>query len=311
MAVGSANQAMGQDIACFRNACRRPVSPVLGRPAKKCRKKKVYSGPLVVDNVRVTEHADKAEAVDSFFDNLLGSVADRSFTLDLDYLGLPSFDLQHIDGVFTEEEVWTAIKDMPMDKCPGPYGFSARFFVVCWSIVKEDIMVAFNSLSRLDCRGFGAVNEALITLLPKKNGAEEVRDFIPINLIHGITKLVAKVLANRVAPILPQMVNMQQSAFVRGRCLHDNFMMVQGTARKLHSSSTPVVLLKLDISKAFDIVDWDFLIEVLRKLGFGERLLACICAVLSTASTRVLLNGTPGSRIANRRGLRQGDPLSP
>ncbi|KAM0911172.1 hypothetical protein ACQ4PT_013675 [Festuca glaucescens] len=106
------------------------------------------------------------------------------------------------------------------------------------------------------------------------------------------------------------MVGVHQSAFVRGRCLHDNFMMVQGTARKLHSSSTPAVLLKLDITKAFDMVDWSFLIDVLRKLGFGERLLACFCALLSTASTRVLLNGTPGSRIANRRGLRQGDPLS-
>jgi hypothetical protein len=51
------------------------------------------------------EHVQKAEAVDSFFDNLLGSVADRSFTLDLDYLGLPSFDLQHFDGVFIEEKV--------------------------------------------------------------------------------------------------------------------------------------------------------------------------------------------------------------
>jgi hypothetical protein len=72
-------------------------------------------GHLTVDNVRVTEHVHNAEAVHSLFDNLLGSVADRSFTLDLDYLGLLSFDLQHIDGVFTEEEAWTAIKDMSMD----------------------------------------------------------------------------------------------------------------------------------------------------------------------------------------------------
>jgi hypothetical protein len=200
---------------------------------------------------------------------------------------------------------------MPLDKCPGPDVFSARFFVVCWDIIKVGVMVAFNSLSRLDSRGFGAVNNTLITLLPKKPRAEEVRDFWPISLIHGVAKWVAKVIANQLAPHLPQLVGAHQSAFVRGRCLHDNFMMVQGTARKLQRSKQPVILMKLDITKAFDTVDWSFLLEVLRKMGFGERLLAYICALLSTASTHVLLNGSPGARVPNRHGLRQGDPLSP
>jgi hypothetical protein len=88
-------------------------------------------------------------------------------------------------------------------------------------------------------------------------------------------------------------------------------MMVQGTARKLHSSKQTAILLKLEITKAFDTVDWAFLLEVLRKMSFRDRLLACICALLSTASTRVLLNGSPGARVANRHGLRQGDPLIP
>jgi hypothetical protein len=88
-------------------------------------------------------------------------------------------------------------------------------------------------------------------------------------------------------------------------------MMVQGTAHKLHSSRQPAILLKMDITKAFDTVDSSFLLEVLRKMGFGDRLLACICALLSIASTRVLLNRSPGARVANRRGLQQGDPLSP
>jgi hypothetical protein len=87
--------------------------------------------------------------------------------------------------------------------------------------------------------------------------------------------------------------------------------MVQETARKLHRSKQPAIPLKLDITKAFNTVDWSFLLEVLRKMGFGDWLLACICALLSTASTRVHLNRTPGSRVAHRHGLRQGDPLSP
>jgi hypothetical protein len=202
----------------------------------------------------VTNIVDKAKAVDSFFEDLLGTSADRPFSLDLDYLGIPSIDLSGINGEFTVDEVWDAIKGMPLEKCPGPDGFSARFFVVCWDIIKVDVMAAFNSLSRLDSRGFGAVNSALITLNPKRPGAEEVKDFRPISLIHGIAKWVAKVIANQLAPLLPQLVGPHQSAFVRGHCLHDNFMMVQGTAHKLHSSKLLAILLKLDITKAFNTV---------------------------------------------------------
>jgi mannosylglycoprotein endo-beta-mannosidase len=70
-------------------------------------------------------------------------------------------------------------------------------------------------------------------------------------------------------------------------------------------------MFKLDITKAFDTVDWAFLLEVLVKLGFGPRWIAMVCGLLGTASTRVLVNGVAGCLISNRRGLRQGDPLSP
>jgi mannosylglycoprotein endo-beta-mannosidase len=132
-----------------------------------------------------------------------------------------------------------------------------------------------------------------------------VRDFRPISLINDVTKWVDKVIANRLTPLLPQLVEAHhsQSVFTRGRCLHDNFI-VQGTAHKLHGSKQPTILLKLNITKAFNMVDWSFMLEVLRKMIFGARLLKCIYALLSTASTCVLLNGSPRTRVANRRGLR-------
>jgi hypothetical protein len=91
-------------------------------------------------------------------------------------------------------------------------------------------MEAFNSLCRLNSCGFEVVNSELITLLPKKPGAREVMDFRLISMIHGMAKWVAKVIANRLAPLLPQIAGTHQSAFVHGHFLHKNFMMVQGTA---------------------------------------------------------------------------------
>jgi len=138
-----------------------------------------------------------------------------------------------------------------------------------------------------------------------------VKDFRPISLIHSLAKLVTKIMANRLAPLLSNLVPPNQSAFVRGRSIHDNFLFVQQMVRALHSKKEAHILLKLDISKAFDSVSWSFLIEVLKHLGFGQKWCNLLCLVLSTSSTRILVNGVPGDVIYHHRGLRQGDPLSP
>ena len=109
---------------------------------------------------------------------------------------------------------------------------------------------------------------------------------------------------------MPSLVGLHKSAFMNGRCMHDNFQLVQGTARRLHSRGTAAVMLKLDITKAFDTVDWAFLLEVLSRMEFGDHWLSIVCGLLSSASTRVLVNRVAGGYIANKRGLQQGVPLS-
>jgi hypothetical protein len=106
-------------------------------------------------------------------------------------------------------------------------------------------------------------------------------------------------------------VSKNQNAFIGGRSLHDNFVLVRQSMRLLHHLREPRVMLKLDLAKAFDTLSWAFLFEVLRRYGFGDKFLDWIAILLSSASTRVLLNGCPGPPIWHRRGLRQGDPLSP
>jgi hypothetical protein len=107
-----------------------------------------------------------------------------------------------------------------------------------------------------------------------------------------------------------KLVSPNQSAFVKGRSINDNFMMVRETAKAIHRQKTPRILLKLDIGKAFDSVSWPFLFEVISHLGFGLVSRNLIAKLLYSSSTQVIVNGEPGDLICHQRGLR-GDPLSP
>ena len=162
-----------------------------------------------------------------------------------------------------------------------------------------------------DTRGFAKLIKAHIILIPKKPDAEEIGDYRPISLIHSIPKLFAKVLANRLRSRMPEIVATNQSAFIKGRHLHDNFLLVRKVARKIHARRVPGVFIKLDISRDFDSLSWPFLLEVLRAKGFGQRWMTWIMTILHSASTKVVVNGVPGGSFLHACGLRQGDPIPP
>jgi mannosylglycoprotein endo-beta-mannosidase len=212
---------------------------------------------------------------------------------------------------FTEEEIRRAICLMPQYKTPGSDGFTGHFFKHCWQIVCADVSAAITSFYYNRCRDLNLLNKANIILILKKEGAEDFRDFRPISLIHAIAKIITKILALRLAPFMNDLISPCQSAFIKKRSIHDNFLYVRNWTRKFHKSRTPTLLIKLDISKAFDSVRWDYLLSILERGGFPPRWRDWIASLLTTSTSRVLLNGLPLDAIQHGRGLRQGDPLSP
>ncbi|KAM0875832.1 hypothetical protein ACQ4PT_036554 [Festuca glaucescens] len=200
---------------------------------------------------------------------------------------------------------------MPDDRAPGLDGFGGAFYKRAWPVIKRDILAGLLKLGVGDGRGFARLNRAMITLIPKRPDASEIKDYRPISLVHSFSKLFSKLIANRLCGRLDELVSPNQSAFVKGRALHDNFMLVRQVARRINQQRQPGILLKLDLSRAFDTISWAFLFEVLRAMGFGELFLKWIALLLYTANTKVSVNGVPGARIHHARGLRQGDPTSP
>jgi hypothetical protein len=119
----------------------------------------------------------------------------------------------------------------------------------------------------MDCWNFHHLNEALFTLLPKVDNPEGLGNYHPISLIHNFGKIFAKVLANRFPPSLPHLILLNKSAFIKGRQIQDNFRYFIGTARSLSIRKSLSVLFKIDLAKAFDLVNWVFLVELLSAVG--------------------------------------------
>jgi hypothetical protein len=166
------------------------------------------------NNGWVTDHNAKEELVFNHFQAAIGPGHQRSRDFVWDGLLFEDPILDSLGQPFTEEEVKEAIAQMPVDKAPGPDGFTGAFFKRCWETIRADLMRGIHLFESLHSENFHWLNSSNIVLLPKKEGAEEVGDYRPISLIHGVAKIIAKMLAIRLGPFMDDLVSNAQ------RCLH-------------------------------------------------------------------------------------------
>ncbi|XP_074315611.1 uncharacterized protein LOC141651816 [Silene latifolia] len=179
-----------------------------------------------------------------------------------------------------------------LDKAPGPDGYSSGFFRDAFDIVGEDVVSAimeFFTSGRL----LQQVNATVLTLIPKNEAPATVMEFRPIACCNVLYKCISKVICNRVAKVLPDIISMNQGAFIQDTEIVDNILICHDLVRLYNRKScSPRVLMKIDLRKAYDSIEWDFLHEMLVALMFPAQMVDWIMQCVTTTSFSMSLNGT-------------------
>lgn len=181
-------------------------------------------------------------------------------------------DNAYLLKTFTREEIEVVLKSMHPTKAPGPDGYQAVFYQKYWNIVGSDTVSLCNNFlnGNMD---LGLLNKTCIVLIPKKKDPMRMKDFGPISLGNVVYKLIDKVLVNKLKNVTDKLISPTQSAFVPRRSITDNAMIRFESIHALNNKRTGkkgVVAMKLDMSKAYNRVEWNYLRRVIMKMGFDS-----------------------------------------
>ncbi|CAN0916841.1 LINE-1 retrotransposable element ORF2 protein [Linum grandiflorum] len=225
---------------------------------------------------------------------------------------IPAGAVENLDRPLSATEIHSALKRMGGLTAPGKDGFQPIFYQKCWDIVGTDFVDFVADCFRIPEKVLG-VNSTLLTLIPKKAIPTSMMDFRPISLCNVAYKTLTKCVANRIKGLMCGLTHPSQTSFVPGRHITDNILILQEVVHSMNSDYVrkPNMVIKIDLAKAYDKIEWNFVRDTLDLAGFPSHLCSVIMNCISTASFQVLWNGSCSESFKPTRGLRQGCPLSP
>ncbi|KAL4010462.1 hypothetical protein IC575_029954 [Cucumis melo] len=268
------------------------------------------------DGSRISSHDGVVHLVVNYFRNSLGSqkIGYRELSPvieDIVQFRWSEECCQALQIPTIREEVRRVLFSMDSGKAPVPDGFSVGFIKSAWSVVGEDFCDAVLHFFETCYLPIG-VNATAITLIPKRRGAERMEEFRPISCCNVIYKCISKILTDRLHVWLPSFISSNQSAFIPGRSIIDNILLCQELVGGYHlNSGKPRYTLKIDLQKAYDSVNWDFLFGLLIAIGTPLKFVSWIRACVTSSMFSIMINGSFEGFFHGRKGVRQGDPLSP
>ncbi|WJX68825.1 hypothetical protein P8452_53158 [Trifolium repens] len=267
------------------------------------------------DGTVITTHQDIEQEVLNLYGNLMGTADTHLMGIDIVAMRVgPQVTSEQRDLLLApiqESEIILALKSIGDLKAPGLDGYGAYFFKTTWSITKKDVIAAVMEFF-YENNIYIAINNTLVTLIPKHSAAKTIKEYRLISCCTTIFKIISKILTMRLCKVMNSIVNTRQAAFVPGQHIHDHILLayelIRGYSRK---GGTPKCMMQLDLQKAYDTVDWLALQHILREIGLPNQFIKWIMLGITSVSYKFNIHGRYTSFMRAKRGLRQGDPISP
>ena len=282
-------------------------------------KKNAMSGAIkmiINDEKEITIPNKINLSLKSFYQSLFRKNVKKSIT-DIEYflsqIKLPTISEENYaicESDITEDYLFVALKSIPSNKSPGNDGLSKEFFETFWEEIKD---VYINSLKQAKIINTLSISQrqAVIKLLEKKDRDKRfIKNWLLISLLNVDTKILSKALAAKLKPVLPSIISSNQTAYVEKRCISESGRLISDIIEICEKENIPAYLVTMDLEKAFDSLDHDFLICVLKKIGFGDNFITWIKILLNDQQSCVLNGGLTTQYLKLERGARQGDPIS-
>jgi hypothetical protein len=175
----------------------------------------------------------------------------------------------NLNKPIAKEEIDQVIQEMPNGKAPGPDKFTVEFFKDCLEVVKQDVYRVVED-SRQSTSILKALNATMITLIPKENEARTPDCYIPIALCNVVYKIISKVIANRLKPLLPTLISQEHVGFVEGRQIMENIIHSHELIHTLEIQRRGGMIIQLDLAKSYEKISWHYMVKNLEAFGFTQ-----------------------------------------
>ena len=215
------------------------------------------------------------------------------------------------EGKITSKECFRLLDSFNNNKTPGNDGIPIEFYRKFWPLIGDSFIRCVN-----ECFDKGEMSssqkQAVITLIEKKGKDRTfLENWRPISLVNVDAKIMSKVIASRIKNVLPEIIHHNQTGFVKDRYIGETIQSIYDLMDYTVEENIPGLMIFIDFEKAFDSVEWDFLLECLESFNFRPNFLNWVKTFYKNIQSCTINHGSASNYFVLERGVRQGDPLSP